>query len=198
MRRTHPALFLLTAGLVIFACMVVDELITSWDGEREGGEDSDEDGEPDPVAVPDTIAQAGRFGTLHVALKTAGLVEALEAEGPFTVFAPTDAAFARLGERLDELLADPETLARILKHHVVSGSYPSTALSEPMELTTLADTTIAVEPGTPPHVGGSGVVEPNLTATNGVVHGIDEVLTPPDVPKRRRKKKSTGEDADAD
>lgn len=191
MRRTHPALFLLTLGMVVFAAMVLDELITGIAEDAEDGSDAGEGGDADaPGSIVDTVAQAGRFGALHVAIKTAGLVDTLEGEGPFTVFAPTDAAFARLGPTLDELLADPERLARILKHHIVAGDLSAAHLGEQTELTTLADTTLTIEAGPPVHVEGSGVVEPDLTASNGVVHGIDEVLTPPE-PQPAAKKKST-------
>lgn len=188
MRRTHPALFLLTIGMVVFAAMVIDELITGWDEDDKEGDESEKEAEP--VSIVDTVAQAGRFGTLHVALKNAGLIETLEGDGPYTLFAPTDAAFARLGETLDELLANPERLAQVLKHHVVAGSITAADLADHDELTTLADTTLSVDPGTPPHVGGAGVVESDLTASNGVVHGIDEVLMPPEPTKSRRKKAS--------
>jgi uncharacterized surface protein with fasciclin (FAS1) repeats len=109
------------------------------------------------------------------------LVETLSGDGPFTVFAPTDAAFALLPEGLiATLLEDPSgQLTTILTHHVYGGTALSTDLSDGMMVTTLAGTDLEVSiDSTGVYIGGAMVVTPNLTADNGVVHVIDAVLVP--------------------
>jgi uncharacterized surface protein with fasciclin (FAS1) repeats len=126
------------------------------------------------------------FDTLVAALGAAGLVDDLQGDGPFTVFAPTEDAFADLLEELDvtaaELLAR-EDLGDILTYHVVSGEAFAADLSDGQELTTLqgGTLTVQIEDGTVSLVGANNtvnVVIPNVDASNGVIHAIDAVLLP--------------------
>ncbi len=137
---------------------------------------------PEPVLnLVQTARKAGSFTTLLAALEAASLTSVLEGEGPFTVFAPTDAAFAALPEgTLDALLADPETLASILTYHVVSGRLASGDVAALSSATTVngADVTISVDGGTV-FVNDAKVVTADVAASNGVIHVIDKVILPP-------------------
>jgi uncharacterized surface protein with fasciclin (FAS1) repeats len=130
--------------------------------------------------IVDTAVANGSFTTLVAAVQAAGLVDTLKGEGPFTVFAPTDEAFAALPEgTVEGLLADPEALAAILTYHVVAGKVMSTDLSDGMTATTVngADITIGTEGGVT--VNGANVVTADVEASNGVIHVIDTVIMPP-------------------
>lgn len=128
-----------------------------------------------------TVAvEAGSFTTLAKALTAAGLVDALQGEGPFTVFAPTDAAFAKLPKgTLESLLKDKEALKEILLYHVVKGSVDSKAVTKLTSATTLSgkDLKIAVKDGSV-MINSSKVTGADVMASNGVIHVIDEVLIP--------------------
>ena len=130
--------------------------------------------------IVDTAVDAGSFTTLVAAVEAAGLVDTLKGEGPFTVFAPTDDAFAALPEgTVEGLLADPDALAAILTYHVVAGKVMSTDLSDGMMAATVngAEITIGTEGGVT--VNGANVVTADIEATNGVIHVIDAVILPP-------------------
>lgn len=125
-------------------------------------------------------AIAAEFNTLATALTTAELVDDLQGEGPFTVFAPTDAAFAALpAGTLDALLADPAALADVLLYHVVSGWNFSGDLTngDVPTLLTEQSVTIAVNGGVT--VNGVNVTSADIITKNGVIHVIDAVLIPP-------------------
>ena len=135
--------------------------------------------------VVDVAAKDGRFNTLVAALKAAGLVEALAAEGPFTVFAPTDDAFAALPAGTVENLLKPESkdqLIRLLKHHVVTGNVTGEDLAGLIEAATLGGTTFAIEAADGNvAVGGSKIVAADVGATNGVIHVVEKVMMPADI-----------------
>ena len=122
------------------------------------------------------------FNTFEQAVAAAGLEETLAEPGPYTIFAPTDEAFAALPpETLDQLLKpeNQEQLRQILSYHVVSGSLTSPSITSG-ELTTAAGEPITIEANAGQvTVDGAQVVEPDLLAQNGVIHGIDQVLLPP-------------------
>ena len=129
--------------------------------------------------IVDTAVDAGTFTTLVAAVQAAGLVDTLKGDGPFTVFAPTDEAFAALPEgTVEGLLADPEALAGILTYHVVAGKVMSTDLSNNMMAATVngADVTIMTEGGV--MVNDANVVAADIEASNGVIHVIDKVILP--------------------
>ena len=127
-----------------------------------------------------TAADAGTFTTLLAAAEAAGLVEALQAEGPLTVFAPTDEAFAALPEgTVEGLLADTEALTAILTYHVVEGAVLSGDLSDGMEAATLNGEAITVSiDGDTVMINDSTVTAADIEASNGVIHVIDSVLMP--------------------
>ena len=127
-----------------------------------------------------TAAAAGSFTTLLAAAEAAGLVEALQADGPLTVFAPTDDAFAALPEgTVEGLLADTEALTAVLTYHVVSGAVMSGDLSDGMTAATLNGADITVSLGEGVMINDANVVAADIEATNGVIHVIDSVLLPP-------------------
>ena len=133
--------------------------------------------------IVDTAVAAGSFTTLAAALEAAGLVETLKGEGPFTVFAPTDAAFAALPEGTVANLLLPENkdqLIAVLTYHVVPGKVMSTDLSEGMTAATVqgANVTITLEGG--PKINGAVISAPDVEASNGVIHVIDSVILPPE------------------
>ncbi len=132
--------------------------------------------------IVDTAVAAGQFKTLAAALQAAGLVDALKGQGPFTVFAPTDEAFAKLPAGTVETLLKPENkdrLAAILKYHVVSGLVTSKSIGDVPVAATLQGQLInpSVE-GASVMVNKANVVKADIGATNGVIHVIDSVLIP--------------------
>lgn len=137
-----------------------------------------------PPDVVDVVAASPVHDTLEAALATAGLADDLAGAGPFTVFAPTDAAFAALPTgALDSLLADPAALADVLGFHVVPGALPADSLADGERLVTLRGDSLAVvvsDEGVV--VGGAAVAIPDVTAVNGIVHVVDAVLPPPAPP----------------
>ena len=131
--------------------------------------------------IVDTAAAAGDFGTLLAAAEAAGLVETLKGDGPFTIFAPTDAAFAALPEGTVEDLLKPEnkeTLAGILTYHVIAGKVMSTDLTEDMEAATVNGDTVVIDLDNGVMVDGANVTAADIEATNGVIHVIDAVIMP--------------------
>jgi uncharacterized surface protein with fasciclin (FAS1) repeats len=161
---------------------VIDAVILPPAGEAE----AQGEGEGEAMAaemgkdIVDTAVDAGSFNTLVAAVQAAGLEEALRGEGPFTVFAPTDDAFAALPEgTVDSLLADPEALGNILLYHVVPGKYLADAVAAKGFLSTLQGQTLAFTVhGDDVSVGDANVVAPDVEASNGVIHVIDAVLLP--------------------
>ncbi|MGB5865903.1 MAG: fasciclin domain-containing protein [Sulfitobacter sp.] len=131
--------------------------------------------------IVDTASAAGDFGTLLAAAEAAGLVETLKSEGPFTVFAPTDAAFAALPEGTVEDLLKPENkeaLAAILTYHVIAGKVMSTDLTDDMEAATVNGDTVVIDLDNGVMVDGANVTAADIEATNGVIHVIDAVIMP--------------------
>ena len=121
------------------------------------------------------------FSILVSALQKAGLVDALQGEGPFTVFAPTNAAFEKLLGELnitaEELLAQPD-LAKVLTYHVVSGKVMAADLKDGMTATTLNGENLTFDLSGTPMVNQSNITTTDIEATNGVIHVIDTVLVP--------------------
>ncbi len=137
------------------------------------------------AAMADIVATAdgaGTFKTLLEAAKAAGLVETLQGTGPFTVFAPTDEAFAALpAGTLDGLLADPEALKKVLLYHVVSGEVTADQVVGLTSADTVEGSPIAisVDDGKVYLNDAAQVVKTDIMASNGVIHVIDQVLLPP-------------------
>ncbi|MCA0873216.1 fasciclin domain-containing protein [Seohaeicola saemankumensis] len=131
--------------------------------------------------IVDTAAGAGDFNTLVAAVQAAGLVETLKGEGPFTVFAPTDAAFAALPEGTVQMLLEPENkdkLTAILTYHVVPGKVTSGDLSNGMKAATVQGGSVEIMTEGGVTVDGAKVVAADVMASNGVIHVIDAVIMP--------------------
>lgn len=131
--------------------------------------------------IVDTAVAGKDFGTLVTAVKAAGLVDVLKGDGPFTVFAPTDKAFAKIPkEKLEALLKDKKALAAVLTYHVVPGKVMAadvvklesakTVQGKPVKITVKDDKV---------KVNESNVVKADIECSNGVIHVIDTVLMPP-------------------
>lgn len=138
---------------------------------------------PQAKDIVDTAVAADDFNTLVAAVQAAGLVDALKGEGPLTVFAPTDAAFAALPEGTVENLLKPENVEQlkgILLYHVVSGKIMAGDIGSGASPATLQGATIEVvgsDAGVT--VNGANVVSADIVASNGVIHVIDAVILPP-------------------
>lgn len=133
--------------------------------------------------IVQTALAAGNFKTLTTALGKAGLVAALQTEGPFTVFAPTDAAFAKLPEGTVETLLKPENrsvLTEILTYHVIKGTYKADRVSRMSGATSLNGQRLPFESRSGVQVGRASVIQADIHTANGVIHVIDEVLLPAD------------------
>jgi uncharacterized surface protein with fasciclin (FAS1) repeats len=132
--------------------------------------------------IVDTAVAAGQFKTLAAALQAAGLVDTLKGKGPFTVFAPTDAAFAALPAGTLDSLLKPENkqkLADILTFHVVAGNVKAADVVKLSEAKTVNGKSVAIKvDGGKVQVGGANVVKADIAATNGTIHVIDKVLLP--------------------
>ena len=134
--------------------------------------------------IVDTAVAAGSFNTLVAAVKAAGLVDTLKSDGPFTVFAPTDEAFAKLPAGTLEGLLKPENkdqLAAILTYHVVSGDVRAKDVVTLNSAKTVqgSDITITVQNGAVILNGNSNVITTDIKTSNGVIHVIDTVILPP-------------------
>ncbi len=153
------------------------------------GDDDDPDPTPTPTEaaaetptadIVDTAVAAGSFTTLATALEAAGLVETLKGPGPYTVFAPTDEAFAKLPEgTVEGLLEDPDALRAILLYHVVEGEVPAADVVNLTEATTVNGATVDIMvDGSTVMVNDATVTTADVFASNGVIHVIDTVLIP--------------------
>jgi uncharacterized surface protein with fasciclin (FAS1) repeats len=130
--------------------------------------------------VVDTAVAAGSFTTLATALQAAGLVDTLKGDGPFTVFAPTDEAFAKLpAGTLEALLADPAKLQAVLTYHVVPGRVTAADVATLSSAPTVQGAPIAIDTGMGVRVNDAHVTQADVMASNGVIHVIDTVLLPP-------------------
>jgi uncharacterized surface protein with fasciclin (FAS1) repeats len=129
--------------------------------------------------IVDVAVQAGKFNTLVQAVQAAGLVETLSGEGPFTVFAPTDEAFAQIPqETLQAVLADKEKLTAILTYHVVPGRLMAADVVRSTQLQTVQGQSITVSTEGGVRVDDANVVQTDIEADNGVIHVIDKVIMP--------------------
>ena len=132
--------------------------------------------------IVDTAVGAGSFTTLVAAVQAAGLVDVLKGDGPFTVFAPTDEAFAALPAGTVETLLKPENkeqLVNILTYHVLSGKVVSGDISgKSLEVTMVNGATAKIDASNGVKIAGANVVTADVEASNGVIHVIDAVLLP--------------------
>lgn len=186
MRKLTPAIALLAAGsLVLAACgedgesadtTVATTMAPAGDETTVPMEEGD---------IIEVATAAGSFNTLAAALTAAGLVETLQGEGPFTVFAPTDAAFAALPAGLVDALLLPENveiLKDILLFHVISGSEVTSDMVAAGDVEMASgDTATIVVDGSTITIAGAPISAVDVQASNGVIHVIDAVMVPADV-----------------
>ena len=132
--------------------------------------------------IVDTAVAAGSFETLVTAVAAADLVDVLKGEGPFTVFAPVDAAFAALPEGTVETLLKPENkskLANILTYHVLSGKVMSSEIiGKKLEVTMVNGSTAQIDATDGVKISGANVIQADIETSNGVIHVIDAVILP--------------------
>ena len=138
--------------------------------------------EPGTKDIVDTAVAAGNFKTLVTAVKAAGLVDTLKGEGPFTVFAPTDEAFAKIPEdKLQALLKDKKALTAVLTYHVVSGTVMAADVVKLDSAKTVQGQSLAiVAKDGKVTINGVNIVKTDIVCKNGVIHVIDAVLMPPE------------------
>lgn len=190
MSTSRSALLKLMSVLLAFVLVAAacgdddDEPIATGEPETESTDDGAEADEMADIVA--TAVGTGDFPTLVAALEAADLVETLQGEGPFTVFAPTEEAFAAaldaLGITADELLADTDTLTAILTYHVVPGKVLAADVvgldGESVATVNGADVTVTVD-GDSVLINEATVTATDVEASNGVIHVIDTVLLPP-------------------
>ncbi len=162
-------MFVKTRGLALLAILGVALPLAAQDHSAHHA--------PDLV---DVAADAGAFTTLLAAAEAAGLVDTLRSEGPFTVFAPTDEAFAQLPEgTVESLMADPEALRTVLLYHVVAGRVTAEQVVGLTQAESLEGSSLRISVhGEMVHVDDARVVTADVSAANGVIHVINSVLIP--------------------
>lgn len=136
---------------------------------------------PTPAAkgILDVAAEAGTFKTLAAAVEAAGLVETLRGPGPFTVFAPTDDAFAKIPKAdLDALLADKAKLTAVLTYHVVPGKVMAKDVAGLKTAKTVNGAELTIDTSNGVKIDGATVIKADIEAANGVIHVIDTVVIP--------------------
>lgn len=129
--------------------------------------------------IVETAVKNGNFKTLVAAVTAAELVDTLSGEGPFTVFAPSDEAFAKLPEgTVESLLKDKEKLAGILTYHVVAGKHLAAEVSKKGSIKTVQGQDLTIKNGDGVTVDNAKVVSADIVTDNGVIHVIDSVVLP--------------------
>jgi uncharacterized surface protein with fasciclin (FAS1) repeats len=132
-----------------------------------------------PKDIVDTAAAAGNFKSLAAALQAAGLVQTLKGPGPFTVFAPTDEAFAKIPKAdLDALLKDKAKLTAVLTYHVVAGKVLAADVVKLKEAKTVQGSMVKIDTSAGVKVNNANVIKTDILTSNGVIHVIDTVILP--------------------
>jgi len=164
--------------LGIIAAVIMAALATApaWSAHHEGGHDKMQ------ADIVDTAVAAGSFETLVAAVQAAGLVETLKGDGPFTVFAPTDEAFAALPDGTVETLLKPENrdkLVAILTYHVVPGAVMSSDIAgKTLMVETVQGSKASIDATSGVMIDAATVVKADIETSNGVIHVIDQVIMP--------------------
>ena len=164
-KKAAPYALLVSATLLVGVCM---------------GASNSMDTSPGGKNIVDTAIAAGNFKTLVAALQAAGLEDTLKGDGPFTVFAPTDAAFAKIPkDQLNALMANKTQLTALLTYHVVPGKVMSTDLKNGMTIKTVPGENLIISLANGGvMVNDAKVVQADIVSTNGLIHVIDTVLIP--------------------
>jgi uncharacterized surface protein with fasciclin (FAS1) repeats len=127
----------------------------------------------------ETAINAGKFKTLIIALREAGLYDILSSEGPYTIFAPTDEAFSKLPDKtIDNLLKDKERLTDILTYHVIANRVFSKDVTSLQKANTINGKQVKIKTGNNVKIDNARIIKSDIKCTNGVIHIIDEVLLP--------------------
>ena len=166
----------LKTGFVLLIAMAIGMTPAMADGHKKSQKD-----------IVETAVAAGTFKTLATALTEAGLIETLKGDGPFTVFAPTDDAFAKIPKAtLDNLLKDKEQLKKVLLYHVVAGNVLSSEVVNLTSAKTVEGSPVKITmKDKDVMVNNATVTATDIEASNGVIHVIDTVIMPP-APKTKR------------
>jgi uncharacterized surface protein with fasciclin (FAS1) repeats len=192
MKRLTLAALAVTTGLLLAACSSATDSSDASSApapasSAAAASPSAEMTEESPMAEAGDIVEVASstpgFSTLVAAVTAAGLVETLQGDGPFTVFAPTDEAFAALPEGVLDALLLPENkdvLAKILTYHVVPGAVMAADVTDG-DVATVEGQTVTLSTADGVTVNGAKVVQADVAASNGVIHVIDAVILPPDV-----------------
>jgi len=172
-----PLLLASAAVLMLSACATTSG---SPSGTTDGTDPAADPDGPQTVDIIETAEAAGSFSTLLAAVDAAGLTATLQGDGPFTVLAPTDAAFAALPEgTVEDLLNDIPALTEILLYHVVAGEVPASDVVEQSLVETVQGSDFKVTVDGDVFVNEATVIETDIEASNGIIHVIDQVLLPP-------------------
>ncbi|MFT4636048.1 MAG: putative surface protein with fasciclin (FAS1) repeats [Arenicella sp.] len=159
---------LIASLLIISASFFSSQGFAAHHGEKKAKKD-----------IIDTAVAAGSFNTLAAALTEAGLIDTLKGNGPFTVFAPTDEAFAKIpADALKDILADKELLTSILTYHVVAGKVMAADVVTLDSATSLQGSALAISTAEGVKVNNANVLKTDIETSNGVIHVIDTVLVP--------------------
>ena len=171
----------LTAILMTLSLALTTSALIASSASAQCGSGAADEASAYPNDIVDTAAAAGTFGTLLAAAKAAGMVDALKQSGPLTVFAPTDAAFAKLPKgTVEALLKDTKKLKAILSFHVVAGMVDSRAAAKAGKAASLLGPKLTFKKaGKGLKVENARVVGADVTAKNGIIHVIDTVMLPP-------------------
>ena len=188
MRRTAIAVVSVAAALTLSACSSSSDQATTAESSAALSKGSIEDADETEAIFSETIVDLAskdpaNFSTLVAAINAAGLVETLNGEGPFTVFAPTNAAFAALPAGVLDALLLPENkdaLVKILTYHVVPGTVLAADIADG-DVATVEGQNVTLSTANGVTVNGANVVTADVLASNGVIHVIDAVLVPADV-----------------
>ena len=188
MRRTAIAVVSVAAALTLSACSSSSDQATTAESSAALSKGSIEDADETEAIFSETIVDLAskdpaNFSTLVAAINAAGLVETLNGEGPFTVFAPTNAAFAELPAGVLDALLLPENkdaLVKILTYHVVPGTVLAADIADG-DVATVEGQNVTLSTANGVTVNGANVVTADVLASNGVIHVIDAVLVPADV-----------------
>ena len=188
MRRTAIAVVSVAAALTLSACSSSSDQATTAESSAALSKGSIEDADETGAIFSETIVDLAskdpaNFSTLVAAINAAGLVETLNGEGPFTVFAPTNAAFAELPAGVLDALLLPENkdvLTQILTYHVVPGQVMAADVTDG-DVATVEGQSVTLSTADGVTVNGAKVIQADVVTSNGVIHAIDAVLLPPGV-----------------
>jgi uncharacterized surface protein with fasciclin (FAS1) repeats len=180
MKRNKTLTTLLLGSLAAFALMAIPATANHCNADHQKENATQASAKVEGKTIVETAVEAGSFETLVAAVKAAGLVEALSGEGPFTVFAPTDEAFAKLPEgTVEALLKDKDKLAAILTYHVVPGTVMASDVVKVDKAQTLQGQSVMVKvKDETVMIDNAQVVKTDIKCSNGVIHVIDAVIMP--------------------